>query len=134
MMYEGMNDEVMSMITDFRDNQIHSQLPTPLTDEHILGIIRNFSAFNYALTKTEHAYNTLKHEYEVGLIECKYSVDYQCYKTVKEKEEHAKEEMADKKQKLIDMKYQIDLLKANIEEIEKLMRLSFMIYGREVDD
>ncbi len=73
----------------------------------------------------------MKHNYEIGLIELKYSDEFQEFKTIKEKEEHARLTLADEKEALIEAEYQLHLLKANIDACEKTLKLVMRVHGRE---
>lgn len=131
MNYEGLNDEVVKRIDDFKRYHSNRGFNIGVTSKHISDMICDFSALNFAYTTVECDYESIKNQYEVELIRLKYSDDYQQYKTVKEKEERAKVELEGQKDKLIKMKYQLHMLKGKIEELEKSLRLAFMIYGRE---
>ena len=130
MITEGMNESTMNWIAEYREHGT-LELPCPVPDEYVVGLICDFGSLTYALTKQEHNYDMMKHNYEMGLIELKYSDEFQEFKTIKEKEEHARLTLADEKEALLEAEYQLHLLKANIEACEKTLKLVMRVHGRE---
>ena len=78
-------------------------------------------------------YETAKYDYEIQLLEKKYSDEYEKYESIKEKEERAKLEVLPKKELIVDYEHQLDLLKANLEETKRLLKLAYIIYGKQDD-
>lgn len=130
MIVDGMDVQTVTLIDEFKEDA-ELTLPRTVTADYIETLIQDFGSLNYAYSVREHEYHVLKHNYEVELITLKYSEEYVKFKSLERKKEEAVKELAHRKQELLDVKYQLTLLKGRLEEVEKTLRLCFMMYGRE---
>ena len=130
MIVDGMDVQTVALIDEFKEDA-ELTLPRTVTADYIETLIQDFGSLNYAYSVREHEYNVLKHNYDVELITLKYSEEYVKFKSLERKKEEAMKELAYKKQEFLDVKYQLTLLKGRLEEVEKTLRLCFMMYGRE---
>lgn len=88
---------------------------------------------NYSKLKVdEWEYEERKTEYELSLLDLKYSEEYAQYKTIKEKEERAKLAMQEEKKELTYLKNKINVAKYNLERYNINLRYLFRLYDEGV--
>ena len=90
---------------------------------------------NYSKLKVdEWEYEERKTDYELELLNLKYSDEYSEYKTIKEKEERAKLALKEDKKELTYLKNKINVAKYNLERYNINLRYLFRLYDEGVLD
>lgn len=88
-------------------------------------ILKQIKDINKQIINTERNYVDIKYKYETDFLNLKYCVEYEKYKTIKEKEERAKIETSSAKHTLARLKTDIKAL-----EMERdLLMLEFNYYS-----
>ena len=96
------------------------------------GTLNRITVIGHNLSVDENDYEQMKHNYEIKLLQLKYSDEYMEYKTVKEKEERARIELAKEKEAIISFDRQISLYKKELEHKRLLLKYLFRLYDEKV--
>ena len=111
------------MIRDMNLQQIKCVIDETLNSITIIG---------HNVAVDENDYEQMKHNYEIKLLQLKYSDEYMEYKTVKEKEERARIELAEAKEAIISFDRQISLYKKELEHKRLVLKYLFRLYDEKV--
>ena len=96
------------------------------------GTLNRITVIGHNLSVDENDYEQMKHNYEIKLLQLKYSDEYMEYKTVKEKEERARIELAKEKEAIISFDRQISLYKKELEHKRLVLKYLFRLYDEKV--
>lgn len=102
--------------------------------EEIVDTLQNIRQAQNKLVIDEANYEKLKHDYEIGLMELKYSDEYMEFKTIKEKEENARIQLQDKKLELLELKSIINFSKYSLDYYNTELRYLFRLYDEGLWD
>lgn len=89
-----------------------------------IDIINRISELNNKIIVTENNLKISKYEYHQELLELKYSLEYDKFKTIKEKEERAKLENAPLELDILDFEKQLQELKLEKEVL--MLKLKYL--------
>lgn len=94
--------------------------------------LNSITIIGHNVSVDENDYEQMKHNYEIKMLQLKYSDEYMEYKTVKEKEERARIELAKEKEAIISFNRQISLYKKELEHKRLLLKYLFRLYDEKV--
>ena len=94
--------------------------------------LNRITVIGHNVAVDENDYEQMKHNYEIKMLQLKYSDEYMEYKTVKEKEERARIELAKEKEAIISFDRQISLNKKKLEHKRLVLKYLFRLYDEKV--
>ncbi|WP_323736215.1 hypothetical protein PXD04_10090 [Methanosphaera sp. ISO3-F5] len=124
------------VITEYLDNDTQAKLKDEIIlelqslPENTREVIASINVLNFALINAEKMYKIRKHQYEIDFNKLVLSTDYtEQYRTIKEREQHAKLELSKNKQELYKLESVVQVYKAELEGYCNMLKLLLIYEG-----